>query len=184
MGSNGLETALECVARGWPVLPGALWVGDTYVDPVTNFDGDSLALCSVDRAVLDPDEVRRMWPVLGEGVTRSALAVLGTIVAVAVEPERARRVVESERFRASPTPVVMMPVPLVGLMIEHAVFVLSSSDGLDDELVFPPNATLPLPPAVVEGYEVRWLVPPARCDGLMAGQELVRFLAGEATGRN
>jgi hypothetical protein len=182
--SRGLESALECVALGWPVVPGALWVGGTYVDPVTNFDGDSLALCSADRATVDPDEVRRLWPVLEDGVTRSALAVLGaTMAAVAVEPELAREVVASESFRASPTPVVMLHVPVVGLMIEHAVFVVSSADGLDDRLVFPPEATLPLPPAVVEGFETRWLVPPGECEGLMTGPELARLFVMEASNR-
>ncbi|WP_433269519.1 hypothetical protein ACQPZF_07200 [Actinosynnema sp. CS-041913] len=183
MRSSGLESALECVARGWPVVPGALWVDGTYVDPVTGFDGDSLALCSPGKATLDPKVVRRLWPVLEEGVTRSALAVLGRMAAVAVQPGRARRVIESGAFQASRTPVVLMRVPIVGAMVEHAVFVLSSWDGLDEEFVFPPDATLPLPPAVVEGHEVRWLVPLAECDGLMTGPELARLLALEASNR-
>ena len=184
MGSNGLETALECVERGWPVVPGALWIDDTYVDPVTNSGCDALALSSPAMATLDPAEVRRLWPVSDGGVARSALTVLGALItAVVVEPEPARRVVESEAFRASPTPVVMLPIPTAGLMIESAVFVVSSAEGLDEKLVFPSGAMLPLPPAVVEGYEVRWLVPPVECGGLMSGPELARLLALETSNR-
>lgn len=184
MGSNGLETALECVERGWPVVPGALWVGDIYVDPVTNSERDALALSSSAMATLDPAEVRRLWPVTEGNVTRSALAVLGSLMtAVVVEPELARRVVTSEAFRASPTPVVLLPVPTLGLMIESAVVMVSSADGLDEKLVFPSGGLLPLPPAVVEGEPTRWLVSPADCDGLMSGPELARLLALEASNR-
>ncbi|MFD0203820.1 MULTISPECIES: hypothetical protein [Saccharothrix] len=185
MGANGLETALECVARGWPVVPGALWVGDSYVDPVTDADCDALALSSPAMATLDPEEVRRLWPVSGGNVTRSALAVLGTLMtAVVVEPEPARRVVASKAFRTSPTPVVMLPVPTLGLLIESAVFVVSSAEGLDERLVFPRGAMLPLPPAVVEGHRTRWLVSPAECDGLlMSGPDLADLLALETSNR-
>lgn len=177
MGSNGLESALECVARGWAVVPGALWIDETYVDPVTGFDRDSLALCSPGQATSDPGLVRRWWPVPDEGVTRSVLAVVGpALAAVAIEPERAQGVVESEAFRAAPTPIVLLPLPVAGLSVESVVFLLSSSGGLDEELVLPPDATIPLPPAVVEGYEVRWLVAPADCGALMSGPELARLL--------
>ena len=185
MTSNGLETALECVGRGWPVVPGALWVGDSYVDPVTNAECDALALASPAMATLDPVEVRRLWPVSDSGVTRSALAVLGKLMAaVVVEPELARRVVASRAFRTSPTPVVMLPVPTLGLMIESAVFVVSSAEGLNERLVFPRGAMLPLPPAVVEGHRTRWLVSPAECDGLlMSGPDLADLLALETSNR-
>ncbi|MCE6993936.1 hypothetical protein LZG04_03790 [Saccharothrix sp. S26] len=177
MWSNGLETALECVGRGWPVVPGALWVGDGYVDPVTDAECDALALSSPAMATVDPEEVRRLWPVSDGGVTRSALAVVGTLMtAVVVEPEPARWLVGTEAFRASPTPVVMLPVPTLGLMIESAVFVVSSAEGLDEKLVFPRNAMLPLPPTVVEGHRTQWLVSPVECDGLMSGPELAGLL--------
>ncbi|WP_230565938.1 hypothetical protein [Saccharothrix luteola] len=166
------------------MVPGALWVGDTYVDPVTDSECDALALSSSAMATLDPDEVRRLWPVTVGNVTRSTLAVLGTLMtAVVVEPEQARRVVESEVFRASPTPVVLLPVPTLGLMIESAVFVVSSADGLDEKLVFPPGGVLPLPPAVVEGESTRWLVPLTDCEGLMTGPVLARLLTLETSNR-
>ncbi|MFJ6672723.1 hypothetical protein ACIQMJ_16565 [Actinosynnema sp. NPDC091369] len=159
------------------MVPGALWIDDTYVDPVTNTDCEALALASPVMATLDPAEVRRLWPVLEEGVTRSVLVVLGSLLAaVVVEPEPARRVVASAAFRASPTPVVMLPVPTLGLMIESAAFVVSSAEGLDEKLVFPSGAMLPLPPAVVEGHRTQWLVSPAECDGLMSGPELAGLL--------
>ncbi|WP_033438343.1 hypothetical protein [Saccharothrix sp. NRRL B-16314] len=128
-------------------------------------------------ATSDPELVRRLWPVLEDGVTRSTLAVLGPeMVAFAVEPERGRRVVISGRFGTAPTPVVMLPLPAAGLMVEFAVFVLSSVDGLDEKFVIPAGATLPLPPVVVEGYEARWLVSPFECERLMTGPELARLL--------
>ncbi|MFE9747770.1 hypothetical protein ACFYOT_22930 [Saccharothrix saharensis] len=105
------------------------------------------------------------------------------MTAVVVEPERARRVVESEVFQAARTPVVMLPVPMFGVMVESAVFVVSSAEGLDEKVVFPADGLLPLPPAVVEGYETRWLVSPVECDGLMSGPELARLLALEASNR-
>ncbi|MEU4769754.1 hypothetical protein AB0H12_41695 [Actinosynnema sp. NPDC023794] len=165
-------------------MPGALWVGDSYVDPVTNAECDALALSSPAMATLDPEEVRRLWPLSDGGVTRSALAVLGKLMAaVVVEPEPARRVVESEAFRASPTPVVMLPVPTLGLMIESAVFVVSSAEGLDERWVFPRGSMLPLPPAVVEGHKAEWLVSPAECGELMSGPELAGLLALETSNR-
>ncbi|WP_447003529.1 hypothetical protein ACRAKI_28235 [Saccharothrix isguenensis] len=165
------------MARGWPVVPGALWIDETYVDPVTNLDCESLALCLPAMATSDPELVRRLWPVLEEGVTRSTLAVLGpALVAFAVRPERARHVMTSARFRAAPTPVVMLPLPAAGLTVEFAVFVLSSTEGLDEGFVIPPGATLPLPPVVVEGYAVQWLVSPAECERLMTGPELASLL--------
>ncbi|WP_367127877.1 hypothetical protein [Saccharothrix sp. HUAS TT1] len=165
-------------------MPGALWVGDSYVDPVTNAECDALALASPAMATLDPEEVRRLWPVSDGGVTRSALAVLGKLMAaVVVEPELARRVVDSEAFRASPTPVVMLPVPTLGLMIESAVFVVSSAEGLDERLVFPRGSMLPLPPAVVEGHKAEWLVSPAECGELMSGPDLADLLALETSNR-
>lgn len=178
MASSGLDSALECVARGWAVVPGARWVGDTYVDPVTNFGRDSLALCSPRGATTDPDVVRRWWATADGGVMRSVLAVVGpALSAVGIEPGRAGAVVESESFRAAPTPLVLLPLPVAGLSLEFAVFLVSSSDGLDGEVVLPPDATVPLPPVVVEGYEVRWLVSPAECGELMSGPELARVLA-------
>ncbi|MEU4445465.1 hypothetical protein AB0K14_26565 [Actinosynnema sp. NPDC050801] len=151
---------------------------------MTGADSDVLALSSPALATLDPGEVRRLWPALEEGVTRSTLIVLGELMtAIVVRPEQARRVIESEAFRASPTPVVMLPVPMFGVMIESAVFVVSSAEGLDEKLVFPADGLLPLPPTVVEGYETRWLVSPVECDGLMSGPELARLLALETSNR-
>jgi hypothetical protein len=166
------------------VVPGALWVAVSYVDPVTKLECDSLALCSPVMATLDPEVVRRLWPVAEDGVTRSTLAVLGTaLAAYAVEPQRARRVVESEPFRASPTPVVVLPLPAAGLMVEFAVFVLSSADGLDEGFVLPSGGCLPLPPVVIEGCEAQWLVSPAECDGLMTGSKLAGMLTVETSNR-
>ncbi|WP_156077431.1 hypothetical protein [Saccharothrix sp. NRRL B-16314] len=165
-------------------MPGALWGDNSYVDPVTKLDCESLALCSPVMATLDPELVRRLWPMSEEGVTRSMLAVLGaTLAAYAVEPKRARRVVESEPFRASPTPVVVLPLPAAGLMVEFAVFVLSSADELDEGFVLPPGGCLPLPPVVIEGHEAQWLVSPAECEGLMTGPELARLLTLETSNR-
>ncbi|MEV0681173.1 hypothetical protein AB0I60_32115 [Actinosynnema sp. NPDC050436] len=162
------------------MVPGALWVRDAYVDPVTGSECDSLALSSPAMATLDPEEVRRLWPVTEQGATRSTLAVLGaSMTAVVVELEPAGRLVESEAFRASPTPVVVLPVPMFSTMIESAVFVVSSVGGLDEKFVLSQGALLPLPPVVIEGGAARWLVSPDECDGLMSGPELARLLVPE-----
>ncbi|MFC5053563.1 hypothetical protein [Saccharothrix xinjiangensis] len=111
-------------------------------------------------------------------MTRSVLVVVGpALSAVAIEPDRARTLVEWETFRSASTPVVLLPLPVAGLSLEFAVFLLASSEALDDEVVLPPDATVPLPPAVVEGYEARWLVSPAECDAPMFGPDLARLLS-------
>ncbi|RKT52435.1 hypothetical protein C8E97_0945 [Saccharothrix australiensis] len=170
--TSGLECALACVDRGWPVIPGALWHRDNYMDPVFGREHESLDLCPADMAVSDEEWVRRWWPVLPSRLMRSTLVVTtANLVGVALELNRAQHIVEREAFQADPTPVVVVPA------FEHpAVFLLSSSRGLSGEEVLPVGSTVPLPPAMIEGREVTWLSPMAECEALMAGEQLALLM--------
>ncbi|GAA1335395.1 bifunctional DNA primase/polymerase [Saccharothrix algeriensis] len=172
--SSGVQCALACVERGWPVIPGASWLDNAYVDPVLGHERDALALCPPDMATMDEDLVRRWWPVLPSRLQRSVLVVTQpNLVAVVVESERAKRVVELESFRENPTPAVLVST---WDQKEEAMFLLSSSRGLTGENLAPVSATIPMPPAMVEGREVRWLSPMTECESLMAGEELALLL--------
>ncbi|WP_433271803.1 hypothetical protein ACQPZF_13865 [Actinosynnema sp. CS-041913] len=161
--TGGLECALACVERGWPVIPGALWHNDNYMDPVFGREWESLELCPADMAVTEEGWVRRWWPVLPSRLMRSTLVVTAAnLVGVALELERAERIVKRAAFTDDPTPVVVVPV-----FERPAVFLLSSSRGLSGEEILPIGATVPLPPSTVEGREVSWLSPMAECEGLM-----------------
>lgn len=163
-----MECALACVERGWPVVPGALWHNDNYMDPVFGREWESLELCPADMAVTDEDLVRLWWPVLPSRLMRSTLVVtVADLVAVALELDRAEHLVTLKAFTADPTPVVVVPA-----FERPAVFLLSSSRGLSREEIFPIGATVPLPPSVVEGREVSWLSPMADCEELMTGEQL------------
>ncbi|MBB5955876.1 hypothetical protein FHS29_002457 [Saccharothrix tamanrassetensis] len=123
-------------------------------------------------ATTDEDLVRRWWPVLPSRLTRSVLAVTQpNLVGVGVELERAERAVAHESFAECPTPVVVIPT-----LPNPAVFLVSSSRGLIGEDVFPIGATIPLPPAVAEDQQTRWLSPMVECESLMAGEQLALLL--------
>lgn len=170
---NGLECALDCVARGWPVLPGAQPIKGGYLDPVLGAIRDSLALCPSDMATTDPDTVRRWWPIMPDGQTRSVLLATGwDLVAAMTTMQQAEKVVSDDAFKAAPTPVVVLEE------VKLPVFLLSSARGLKAHQLLPFGATIPLPPAVVEDHETWWLSPMEECASLMSGEQFASLLEG------
>lgn len=169
-----LQAALDYAGLGLPVLPGAIWHGGHFADPVDGLPVTSPCLRPIEEATTDEALIREWWsaPGLREpnvfGVTGSELG------AFAVAESLVMTLADDPRFAARPTPVLAFPhMPIAYFLVRPPVpsVLLSSEARVVDE-----GVPMPLPPSALDTTSVSWLVTPRQAGNVLMPADVLADL--------
>lgn len=170
-----LQAALDYAALGWPVVPGAIWRGGRFADPVDGAPVLSPYLRPLPDATTDADLVRRWWSAPGRFVPNILTPVSANLGVFTVFATLAEAVARHPWFGADPTPVLAIQgMPLTYFLVRPPMPAVLLSDHAS---VVDRGMPLPLPPTSVGGTEVLWLITPEEAGNtLVTGDDLADLI--------
>jgi hypothetical protein len=171
---TALRAALDYVALGWPVVPGAVWRNGHFADPVDGKLFLSPALRPIEEATTDPAKVREWWSAPGLYPPNILTPIGAGLGAFTVSADLTEAIIGHPWFGATPTPVLaIQDMPLAYFLVRPPLPTVLLSD---EARVLDAGVPLPLPPTAIGDVEVIWLVTPEQANGVVAADELADLI--------
>jgi hypothetical protein len=171
---TALRAALDYVALGWPVVPGAVWRNGHFADPVDGKLFLSPALRPIEEATTDPAKVREWWSAPGLYPPNILTPIGAGLGAFTVSADLTEAIIGHPWFGATPTPVLaIQDMPLAYFLVRPPLPAVLLSD---EARVLDAGVPLPLPPTAIGDVEVIWLVTPEQANGVVAADELADLI--------